>query len=117
MQHSKVRIPVVSLSLIFFIGFNISLFAQDNNSRTFIQIRVDGLSCPFCAYGLEKKIKKVEGAANIEIDLEEGIVSLDVPSNKKPTEKSLKKVVTDAGFTPREIRFSETPFKKNNEGN
>jgi copper chaperone CopZ len=89
--------------------------AQENNDKTYIQIRVDGLSCPFCAYGLEKKLKKVEGAANLFIQLEEGIVSLDVPAGQKPSEQDLKKVVTDAGFTPREIKFSDIPFKKDDE--
>ena len=26
-----------------------------------IQVKVDGLSCPFCAYGLEKYLKKIKG--------------------------------------------------------
>ena len=87
-------------------------WAQENTDKTYIQIRVDGLSCPFCAYGLEKKLKKVDGAANLHIELEAGIVSLDVPADKRPTEESLRKVVTDAGFTPREIKYSKTPFIK-----
>ena len=91
--------------------------AQDTTAITYIQIRVDGLSCPFCAYGLEKKLKKVDGAANLHIDLEEGIVSLDVPSDKKPSEDDLRKVVTDAGFTPRKIKFSDKPFKSRDDTN
>jgi len=94
---------------------NTTLMAQEDTGKTYIQIRVDGLSCPFCAYGLEKKLKKVKGAANLFIALEEGLVNLDVPANKKPTEEVLRKVVTDAGFTPREIKFSATPFKKEDE--
>jgi copper chaperone CopZ len=88
-----------------------SSFAQENTNKTFIQIRVDGLSCPFCAYGLEKKLKKVDGAKNLFIQLEEGLVSLNVPASKKPSEEVIKKIVTDAGFTPREIKFSDAPFK------
>ena len=91
---------------------NVNALAQSKIDIIYIQIRVDGLACPFCAYGLEKKLKKVDGATNLQIEFEEGIVSLEVPKDKKPTEESLKKVVTDAGFTPREIKFSDTPFKK-----
>jgi copper chaperone CopZ len=90
------------------------VMAQDSG-KTYIQIRVDGLSCPFCAYGLEKKLKKVDGASNLLIELEEGLVTLEVPEDKKPSEESLQKVVTDAGFTPRAIKFSPTPFKKEDE--
>jgi copper chaperone CopZ len=89
--------------------------AQEDTGKAYIQIRVDGLSCPFCAYGLEKKLKKVDGAKNLLIELEEGLVSLDVPNNKKPSEAAIKKIVTDAGFTPRAIKFSDTPFKNEDE--
>lgn len=101
--------------VIAFLVFNLMslpLLAQDGSDKTYIQIRVDGLSCPFCAYGLEKKLKKVDGATDLHIELEEGLVSFAVPKDKKPTVELLRKVVTDAGFTPRKIKFSDTPFKK-----
>jgi copper chaperone CopZ len=91
--------------------------AQDSTGTTHIQIRVDGLSCPFCAYGLEKKLKKVEGAADLLIELEEGRVNLNVPTDQKPTKEEIQKIVTDAGFTAREIKFSETPFKEDEGSN
>lgn len=100
------------IALMAFSLMNISLMAQEDTGKTYIQIRVDGLSCPFCAYGLEKKLKKVDGATDLHIELEEGLVSFVVPKDKKPSVESLRKVVTDAGFTPREIKFSDTPFKK-----
>ncbi len=37
-----------------------------------VSVQVDGLSCPFCAYGLEKKLRKVENVARIEIRVDEG---------------------------------------------
>ncbi len=79
--------------------------------RAYIQIRVNGLSCPFCAYGLEKKLKKIDGQKNLHIALEEGLVTLDVPADKKPDPETIRKIVTDAGFTAKEIKFSTTPFK------
>ena len=39
---------------------------------TRVTVRVDGLSCPFCAYSLEKKIKAVEGTKEPVINVEEG---------------------------------------------
>ncbi len=35
-----------------------------------ISIRIDGLTCPFCVYGLEKKLKRLEDAENIHIDIQ-----------------------------------------------
>lgn len=90
--------------------------AQETSEKTYIKIVVDGLSCPFCAYGLEKKLKKVSGSENVLISLTEGEATMSVPKHKKPTQEELKKIVEDAGFSPREISFSEEPFKtKKNE--
>ena len=85
--------------------------AQVASEKTYIKIVVDGLSCPFCAYGLEKKLKKVSGSEDIFIALTVGEATMSVPKDQKPTEEELRKIVKDAGFTPREISFSETPFK------
>ena len=85
--------------------------AQETSEKTYIKIVVDGLSCPFCAYGLEKKLKKVSGSEDIVIALTEGEATMSVPKHQKPTEEELRKIVKDAGFTPRVITFSETPFK------
>lgn len=108
----KIFYPILAISSIIILLSCTGALAQETTDKTYIQIRVDGLSCPFCAYGLEKKLKKVDGATDLHIELEEGLVSFAVPKDKKPTVESLRKVVTDAGFTPRKIKFSDTPFKK-----
>ena len=87
--------------------------AQSNKEtdKTYIKIDVDGLSCPFCAYGLEKKLKKINTVSNIEIYLKEGIAVFSVSKDQEPTKEILEKIVTDAGFTPKDIVFSENVFK------
>ena len=37
-----------------------------------VRVQVDGLSCPFCAYGLEKKLRRVDNVAELEIQVGEG---------------------------------------------
>ncbi len=34
---------------------------------TSLTVSVDGLACPFCAYGVEKKLKRVEGVKSIDV--------------------------------------------------
>ncbi len=80
-----------------------SAFAQGKSEG--ISIRVDGLTCPFCTYGLEKKLKRLEGAEKIHIDIDKGIAHLQAAKGKKIAEKDLKKAVEDAGFTAREITY------------
>ena len=69
-----------------------------------IKVEVDGLSCPFCAYGLEKKLKDMEGVVNIEIDVENAFVLLTAEAGKTLNEEMIRKRVKDAGFTAREIK-------------
>ena len=70
---------------------------------TTVTVRVDGLSCPFCAYSLEKKIKDVEGTKEPVINVEEGVVTL-TPTGDAPVDfDGLREAVRKAGFTPREI--------------
>jgi copper chaperone CopZ len=86
--------------------------AQETSSYTYIKIQVDGLSCPFCAYGLEKNLKKVKGASELFISIVNGYTTFQVSKEKLPTENELTKIVEDAGFTARKITFSEKSFAK-----
>lgn len=70
---------------------------------TLYVIRVDGLACPYCAYGIEKKFNKIKGVKFVDIDLNNGIVTVrafDVTLD----EQKLKKLFRDAGFTYRGMR-------------
>ena len=75
-----------------------------------IKVRVDGLSCPFCAYGLEKKLNEIDGVENIYIDIEEGIVTLQMNSETVVSNEIINSIVKDAGFKPKEIYLSDKPF-------
>ena len=81
----------------------------DSSQANQVSVRVDGLSCPFCAYGLEKKIKNIDGAKDVRIDVEKGLLSFSIQKGKTVTKDEIRKKVKQAGFTPREITFSETP--------
>ncbi len=92
--------------ILFLIGISTSL-AQSNE----VKVRVDGLSCPFCAYGLEKKLNDLDGVDSIFIDFEEGLVVMQVTDSENISEEEIRTKIEEAGFTPREIVFS----KKNEE--
>jgi len=66
-------------------------------------LRVDGLACPFCAYGIEKKLIKTEGVESVSFDLEKGLVIVKVKEGVTLTEVQLKQLVDDAGFTLRSM--------------
>ncbi len=81
-----------------------------------VSLRVDGLACPFCAYGLEKKVAKLEGyqADTYTVKINDGVVSFDWQSNKPLDLEAIETAVDKAGFTLRGVtgRFAGTLEKR-----
>ncbi|PIB23311.1 heavy metal transporter [Maribacter sp. 4U21] len=63
-------------------------------------VQVDGLGCPFCAYGLEKKFKEFKGIKQVKIDIETGDFSFAYPAEKELTLVAVHQQVEKAGYTP-----------------
>ncbi len=76
------------------------------------KLRVDGLACPFCAYGLEKKLSAIQGVQRTTVDIASGTVSVMMVEGATLDEASAKNAVKDAGFTLRGFEQAQTPPKK-----
>ncbi len=63
------------------------------------QLRVDGLACPFCAYGIEKELHRTDGVESIDIDINAGVVTVTMAEGGTMTEAQASRIVKDAGFT------------------
>jgi len=77
-------------------------FAGDATGQT-ATIAVDGLSCPFCAYGLEKNLKKVKGIESVSIDMKTGHAIVALKQGVQVNDQTLRQAVKKAGFTARDI--------------
>lgn len=66
-------------------------------------LRVDGLACPFCAYGLEKKMMNIPGVLSYDADLKKGEVYVGLQEDAKIDVKILTKAVKESGFTLRKV--------------
>ncbi len=76
-----------------------------------IQITILGMSCPFCAYGVQQKLKKLDGVAELEVVLETGIATLKLEDDADLSNDLLKKTVIEAGFEVAKIeRNFESEF-------
>ncbi len=67
--------------------------------ETLYKIRVDGLACPYCAYGIEKKLSQIDGVKLVDIDMEKGVVTAQCAEGVTLTDVQVKKLVNDSGFT------------------
>jgi len=84
--------------------------AQSKTDHVYIKIEVNGMACPYCAYGMEKELKKVSGIDDVKIQLKEGLAYISTLKKQKPLKESLALIVTNAGFTPGKIEYSYKPF-------
>jgi len=84
--------------------------AQSKSDHVYIKIEVNGMACPYCAYGMEKELKKVSGVDNVKIQLKEGLAYIATLKKQKPLKESLALIITNAGFTPGKIEYSNKPF-------
>jgi len=69
-------------------------------------VYVDGMACPFCAYGIEKKLNTLDAVQKMEVQLEAGRVLLSFTEGESATEDEIQKAVKNAGFTARKIEFA-----------
>ncbi len=65
------------------------------------RLRVDGLACPFCAYGVEKKLSAIKGVREAAVDIASGTVTVTMAEGAGLDEAAAKQAVKDAGFTLR----------------
>jgi len=63
------------------------------------RLEVAGLACPFCAYGIEKKLSALDGVERIETHIKEGAVIVTMKDGATLDEATAKQAVKDAGFT------------------
>jgi len=93
-----------------------SAFAQNKMDR--FQVQVDGLGCPFCAFGLEKKFKELKGIKDVKIDIETGNFTFAYPSDKALSMQTVLSQVEKAGYTPMTAKITRADGKvEENKGN
>lgn len=63
------------------------------------RIEVDGLACPFCAYGIEKQLQRIEGVAELTTDIGAGAVIVTMQEGHTLERSRVAQAVDRAGFT------------------
>lgn len=100
LQPAWVMKIVWSILFILFLGVTA---AGAQEAKHVYKVYVDGLSCPFCTYGIEKKFSKVEGVEKIDIDLKTGTTIITMAAGTTLDETTARETVEAAGFTLRDF--------------
>lgn len=96
-----------------FILLSTDAFAEE----THYLLGVNGMSCPFCVYGVEKQLKEISGVEEVNTDLATGNIWVEASDADVLSEKSTRQLLKDAGFTLRSFEVhhpvADDPEKNN----
>jgi len=70
-------------------------------------LRVDGMTCPFCLATSEKTLKKHDGVEHISSNLDNGVISVCGPTSLVFDEVELSSLFKTKGFTYRSLEKLE----------
>ncbi len=68
------------------------------------KLQVDGLACPFCAYGIEKQFKKTSSVKKISFNINAGVITVITKKNSSMSRAQASKIIKKAGFTLRDFK-------------
>lgn len=91
-MHKKFVFVIVAGIFIF-----LTALAQARVSN--MTVAVDGMACPFCAFGVEKRLKKVKGVATVAVDMKTGTADLLAKPKISIHYQEVPKAIKEAGFT------------------
>lgn len=73
--------------------------------RQVVDIAVKGMTCPLCAYGLEKNLGKASHVDHAAASLKDQNVHIVLKPGTQPDIGHYKQLIHDAGFTPGEAKI------------
>lgn len=104
MKSSRLRHAAAALALV----LPLLAFAAE---RQVVDIAVKGMTCPFCAYGLEKNLGKASEVEHVAASLKAQNVHIVLKPGTQPDIGRYKQLIHDAGFTPGEAHVSTEEVK------
>lgn len=60
---------------------------------------VFGMDCAPCAYGLEKRLKKIEGTTKARVSLNEGLAAIDLAEENAVKLGTIREAIRESGFS------------------
>ena len=69
------------------------------------ELEVSGMTCPFCAFGIEKKLRAVPGVSEVTIFLDEGRIQLAFLPENDAVPDDIEGAIEKAGFKLSTLRL------------
>lgn len=90
------------------IVFSLLLGFSSLVSAKTIEMDVNGLVCAFCAQGIQKTLKAFPATEAVYVSLENRIVAVRLKEGSDIDDATLRKAITDSGYTVVAIRRTDT---------
>ena len=79
--------------------------AQASDNRIYVD--VNGMVCDFCARSLEKVFGKQDAVSDIDVDLNDKVVTIDLKDGMSIEDSVVSELIQDAGYSVVAIRRVE----------
>lgn len=103
------RFPMITGGLVLTLLLSFSVTERANAQQKIenpdITVGINGMSCPFCAYGVTKKLKKLEGVTTVYVSIDKGTADIELEAGKTLSEEQIRNAVADAGFEVRSVDY------------
>ena len=80
-------------------------------------VKVNGMACPFCAFGVEKRMQHVSGVESVAVDIQAGTARATAGTDASIKYQDVPQAVKEAGFTSGDIRITAEGRMENATGN
>ncbi|HLF85807.1 MAG TPA: heavy-metal-associated domain-containing protein [Nitrospiria bacterium] len=100
-------LPAIRYTIFPFVILAILFSPMASYAKQRVIVEVAGVSCPFCAFGLEKKLNQLPGAERVTIKINEAKAEIEVGDGKEITREQIEQAVKESGFTPGKIDIKE----------
>lgn len=90
------------ISFILLVALNLNNAFADHPQGT-IKVDIYGLVCDFCAQALEKVFAKEDAVDNIDVNLDDKIVTIHLKARQQLSDAVIRKNIVDAGYNIEEI--------------
>mgnify|MGYP001471792734 CR=1 FL=1 len=73
-------------------------YAQEKDMSSDIEVIVKGLVCDFCAQSIAKLFGKEKSVEAIDVNLDKGMIKIDLKEGYKMDDTKITKLITDSGY-------------------
>ena len=103
-RRTAARISAVAAAAILLPAATVAQDVAAETAPRQVEVEILGMSCPFCAYGVEQKLEDLAGVENLEVELQTGIATLTLVEGADVSNETLENTIREAGFETAAIR-------------